>query len=73
MGIGRRSESDNLSLVSARDNDGDGPIDGCRNLCEPAAKSFRPNAAQLMQAKRRDDPDDLFRSAISLPVPGTVK
>jgi hypothetical protein len=34
---------------------------------ERAAKSYGPNAERLMKAKRRYDPDDIFRSAIPLP------
>jgi hypothetical protein len=33
-----------------------------------AAKSFGPNAGRLIKAKRHYDPDNVFRSAIPLPV-----
>jgi FAD/FMN-containing dehydrogenase len=39
-----------------------------RNDAERATKSFGPNAARLVAAKRHYDPDNLFRSAIPLPV-----
>jgi FAD/FMN-containing dehydrogenase len=35
---------------------------------ERAAKSFGPNAGRLLKAKRNYDPDNVFRSAIPLPV-----
>ena len=35
---------------------------------ERAAKSFGRNARRLIEVKRRYDPDDLFRSAIPLPL-----
>jgi hypothetical protein len=41
-----------------------------RNETARATESFGPNAARLMRAKRRYDPDNLFSSAISLPADG---
>jgi FAD/FMN-containing dehydrogenase len=39
-----------------------------RNDAERAAKSFGPNAKRLADAKQQYDPDNVFRSAIPLPV-----
>src|SRR5271165_476040 len=36
-----------------------------------AAKSFGPNAGRLIKAKRHDDPDNIFCSAIPLPASST--
>ena len=38
-----------------------------RNEADRAAMSFGPNAARLIGAKRRYDPDNVFSSAIPLP------
>jgi len=42
-----------------------------RGDIDRVAESFGGNAEHLIKAKRRYDPDNMFRSAISLPVPAT--
>ena len=49
-----------VSIVQAKSH---GPIDVGR-----ATKSFGRTAERLIKAKRRYDPDNVFRSAIPLPV-----